>query len=119
MEELAPGGPGVTRRRLFGQPAVFVNGNLFLGTFGEHVFVRLAGPDRARARSEGGMRPFEPMPGRAMAEYFVLPDTLLNDRRNASEWVRRGLAYVRTLPPKGPPASPGGRGRRSASPRAR
>ncbi len=54
-----------------------------------------------------------------MAEYFVLPDTLLNDRRNASEWVRRGLAYVRTLPPKGPPASPAGRGRRSASPRAR
>ena len=100
LESLAPDGPDVTRRQMFGQSTVFVNGHMFLGTFGGDLFVRLSEADRGVALSEAGMSLLEPMPGRAMREYVVLPDAILADRKAATEWVLKGLAYTRSLPPK-------------------
>ena len=68
FEELTPTAKGVTSKKMFGQPAAFVNGNLFMGVFGENLFVRLSVSDRTVARTSAGFAPFEPMPGRAMRE---------------------------------------------------
>jgi len=46
FEALLPEDPRVTRRPVFGQPAAFVNGNMFLGVLGSEVFVRLSEADR-------------------------------------------------------------------------
>ncbi len=98
--ELLPDDPRVTVRKLFGQPAAFVQGNLFLGVFGRTIFVRLGPEDRAEAERSLGMRPFTPMEGHAMTEYRVLPDELLEDLRGAAEWVDRAIRWTGTLPPK-------------------
>ncbi len=44
---------------------------------------------------------FEPMPGRPMKEYVVVPPTLVNDDA-VEDWVRRSLAYAGQLPAKKP-----------------
>jgi TfoX/Sxy family transcriptional regulator of competence genes len=100
LDALAPAGAGVTRRLVFGQPTLFVNGNMFMGTFGGQIFVRLSEADRRRALSEPGMVMFQPMPGRPMTEYVVLSDGVLGDPRAARAWVRSSLEYARALPPK-------------------
>ncbi|MCI4336637.1 MAG: TfoX/Sxy family protein [Thermoplasmata archaeon] len=100
FEGLVPKGENVTSKKMFGQPAAFVNGNLFFGVFGEHIFVRLSDADRADAVRGEGFTTLEPMPGRVMREYLVLPSGVLRDRKSASKWVARSLRYVETIPPK-------------------
>ena len=62
--------------------------------------VRLAEDDRARLLKEKGAGPFEPMPGRAMKEYVVVPAALVAKPASLRAWIERGLQYALTLPPK-------------------
>ena len=51
-------------------------------------------PDQAAQLVADGGAPFEPMPGRVMGGFFVLPDG------DVSDWVRRSYDYAKTLPAK-------------------
>jgi TfoX/Sxy family transcriptional regulator of competence genes len=106
FEDLTPTATGVTSKKMFGQPAAFANGNLFMGVFGGTMFVRLSEPDRKEARTKAGFVPFEPMPGRAMREYWVLPPSVVESAPRARGWVARSLTYVLTLAPKNPKGKP-------------
>jgi hypothetical protein len=65
--ECLPDDPRIDRRKMFGYPPAFVNGNLCAGLFQDRVFARLADEDRAAL--PGGGDYFEPMPGRPMKAY--------------------------------------------------
>jgi TfoX/Sxy family transcriptional regulator of competence genes len=95
-----PNDPRVERRKMFGYPSAFVGGNLFTGLHQENVIVRLAEKDRVAAIGKQGARLFEPMPGRPMREYIVLPESALADRGALAAWLQRGLSYAASLPPK-------------------
>jgi TfoX/Sxy family transcriptional regulator of competence genes len=99
FDRVAPTGPDVTRRKMFGFPAAFVNGNLCCGTFNDQVMLRL--PDDARAELEtlGGM-PFEPMPGRRMKGYVAVGPQVFADESVLRVWLERAAAFTRTLPAK-------------------
>jgi TfoX/Sxy family transcriptional regulator of competence genes len=97
FEGLLPTADDVVVRPMFGHPAAFVGGNLFLGVFGADVFVRLSEEDRPAALALRGAHPFEPMPGRAMREYVVLPPAAAADRARVGPWVDRSLRYARGL----------------------
>jgi hypothetical protein len=43
---------------------------------------------------------FEPMPGRAMKGYVVLPKSLYSDDKAFAEWLDKSISYVAGLPPK-------------------
>lgn len=101
----------VERRKMFGYPAAFAHGHLFTGLHQETLMVRLGEAERAALGKLGGA-PFEPMPGRAMREYVVVPTAIVADRRALAAWLKRGLAYVGSLPAKRPAAT-----RRKSSPR--
>lgn len=60
---VVPDHPAVSIRPMFGQLSAFVNGNMFMGIFGEDVLVRLPEADRNDIIGAGG-RVFEPMAGR-------------------------------------------------------
>jgi hypothetical protein len=77
-----------------------------MGVFGESLFVRLSELDREEAKTKAGFVAFEPMPGRAMREYWVLPPSLVKNHNDARQWVARSLAYALTLPPKKPKGRP-------------
>ena len=92
-------GPPAERRLMFGFPAGFVNGNMFMGLYEEQLLLRLdEGPRQALVA--GGATPFEPMKGRPMREYVVAPAALVADRAALVKWVRQAFAYGRSLPPK-------------------
>lgn len=95
-----PDDPRVERRKMFGYPCAFVGGNMFAGLHQEVFIVRLSEADRRRAAQQHGVRTFEPMAGRAMREYVVLPDAILSDPRALAGWLRRALDYAAKLPPK-------------------
>ncbi|NUR05558.1 MAG: TfoX/Sxy family protein [Nocardioidaceae bacterium] len=99
FDELLPPDDDVTRRPMFGNLAGFVNGNMFLCLFGDDVAVRLAEADQAELLDAGG-RPFEPMAGRPMKEYVVLPASYREDLAESASWVARSLEHTRAMPPK-------------------
>jgi TfoX/Sxy family transcriptional regulator of competence genes len=92
--------PGASLRKMFGYPAAFAgNGHMFTGLHEDRWVIRL--PDDARAElSATGGTPFEPMPGRPMREYLVLPAAVLDDAGVLQTWLDRSLAYTETLPVK-------------------
>ena len=86
---------------MFGYPAAFVNGNMATALHQDEWMLRLGEEDRALLAAQGA-RAFEPMPGRPMREYVVLPKALLRDRRALAGWVRRAVGFTAALPAKRP-----------------
>lgn len=96
---LVPTYAGVSTRPMFGNQAAFVNGNMFAGLFGDRLFVRVSDADRATLVQEGGSD-FEPMPGRAMKSYTVLPERWIADTEGSSRWVEAAFQFTAALPAK-------------------
>ena len=96
---LVPDDPSITLRPMFGNLAAFVNGNMFSGLFGEDLFVRLPDDEAAQVKRLGG-RPFEPMAGRAMSGYVVVPATWQKKPDAVRAWVHRALDLTRAMPAK-------------------
>jgi TfoX/Sxy family transcriptional regulator of competence genes len=92
--------PEVERRLTFGYPCLYVGGNMVSGLHQAAWFVRLAGSDLTEVRALDGAGPFEPMPGRPMTGYTILPSSVIDDDRAIRDWVRRAIEFGTTLPPK-------------------
>jgi TfoX/Sxy family transcriptional regulator of competence genes len=102
---LVPEHPAVTSRPMFGNVGAFVNGNMFLCLFGQVAAVRLGDQDRAELLAEEGAETFEPMAGRPMKDYAVLPPewrSAAGGAERTAAWVQRSLDHALTLPPKQP-----------------
>jgi TfoX/Sxy family transcriptional regulator of competence genes len=93
--------PTAVQRKTFGYPSAFVNGNMFTGLFQQEMFLRLSDEDRADIRSQYGTSLFEPLPGRPMRGYVLVPRYVLNSPKLLRAWLAKGLAYASSLPPKG------------------
>ena len=100
FEKSVPSGTSVSRRKMFGYPAAFANGNLFVGLHQNDFIIRLSEKDRARFSAEFGEPRFEPMPGRPMREYVRLPEELLADPRRRASWISLSLRYAEAIAPK-------------------
>lgn len=91
----------VERRKMFGFPCAFVNGNMFTGLHQENLIVRLAEEDRQTLVNQKGAEIFAPFPGRLMKEYVSLPAAIIEDTKALQGWMRRSLEYAAALPAKG------------------
>src|SRR5207248_9515033 len=80
-----PEDPAVQQRPMFGYPAFFLHGNMFAGTFQDKIVVKF-GDDRsiAGAKTAEG---FEPMPGRPMTGFFIVPEGVVkrSEERRAGQ----------------------------------
>jgi TfoX/Sxy family transcriptional regulator of competence genes len=86
------------KRKMFGFPAYFINGNMFTGTFEEQMFLRLSQKDREDIQGEHeDIKSFEPMKGRAMKEYVVVPKSLYENNDEYALWVKKSIEYVSSL----------------------
>ena len=56
FESVPPEDPRVAARPMFGNLAGFVNGNMFMGLYGDGLFVRLSEEDRVEPVHEGARR---------------------------------------------------------------
>jgi TfoX/Sxy family transcriptional regulator of competence genes len=90
--------PGTSLRKMFGYPAAFAaNGHMFTGLHQDRWVIRLPDEGREELTAAGGT-PFEPMPGRPMREYLVLPGAVLADPGALESWLERARAYTEGLP---------------------
>jgi TfoX/Sxy family transcriptional regulator of competence genes len=89
------------RRKMFGYPCAFKNGNMFFGTFEDGIFLRMGQEGVVKARAmHKEIKPFEPRPGRPMREYMVLPEKIFADDSVFDPLLEESLRYAATLPPK-------------------
>jgi TfoX/Sxy family transcriptional regulator of competence genes len=102
FEALRPKGANIVTKQVFGHPAAFVRGHMFFGVFGDRLFLRLSPADREAADRIPGFGVFEPMPGRAMQEYRVIPPSLRAHPARVRPWVTRSLEHAAALPAKPP-----------------
>ena len=93
------GYPDAARRKMFGYPAAFIGGNMATGLFADQWVVRLPDDEIEPAKASGA-RGFEPMPGKPMKAFVVVPAEDVDDDAAIRAWVERGLALARSMPPK-------------------
>ena len=103
FDELATLTGDAGRKQMFGYPSCVLHGNMFMALHEDSLILRLAEPDRAEFLSRHGAELFEPMPGRPMKEYVVVPSDLASSA-DVGDWVRRSRAYAEQLPAKTPKA---------------
>jgi hypothetical protein len=64
---------GATRSKMFGMPVLKAGGKVFAGTYGDAMTFKLGPDDLERARTLTGVEAFEPMKGRPMKEWVLVP----------------------------------------------
>ena len=93
-------GPPAVQRKMFGYPAGFVNGNLFMGLFQDDLILRLPDTQRQALLAAGKAKLFEAMPGRPMREYIAIPSALTCGKKELAAWVAQSFQYGASLKPK-------------------
>jgi TfoX/Sxy family transcriptional regulator of competence genes len=100
IRELLAGEADVTEMRMFGGLAFLVGGNMAVAASGQGgLMVRVDPADADALLAEPHAQPFE-MRGRAMQGWLRVHAEGLRTKRELEPWVRRGVAYARSLPPK-------------------
>jgi TfoX/Sxy family transcriptional regulator of competence genes len=95
-----PQHPAVVRKPMFGYPAAFANGNMVCGLFQDSVVVRLGKESAASVIAQGRAQAFEPMPGRSMSGYVLVPAADASDTKALAAWLQKALDFTLTLPKK-------------------
>ena len=94
--------PKADKRKMFGYPCCFVNNNMFIGLREQNCIIRLPEDQREELIASYQAVIFEPMQGRPMREYVVLPQKIRQDSGLLKERIGKSLDFVLSLPPKIP-----------------
>ena len=86
---------------MFGNISAFVNGNMFFGVFGDDIFLRLSAHDKEELLKQKGASLLEPMKGRPMKDYVMIPKAWMKEPKTIESWVSRSFAWSSKLPAKG------------------
>ena len=90
--------PALRRTAMFGGLAFLIAGNLAVAVGAEDLLVRVGG-DAATLTGSTPARPAV-MGQRTMRNWVEVPAAALADDAALGEWVGRGAAFARSLPPK-------------------
>ena len=101
IRELIADQRGVTEQRMFGGLAFMIGGHMAVAASGQGgLMVRVAPEETDALLAKPHARPFE-MRGRSMQGWLRVDEEGVRTKRQLEPWVRRGVAYARSLPPKG------------------
>jgi TfoX/Sxy family transcriptional regulator of competence genes len=87
---------------------------MFCGLFEDQFIVRLPDAERTAFLKQPGAKVFEPMPGRPMKEYVLVPPAVVEREALLGGWLRQSLDYVGGLPPRAKKAKKAARPRKAA-----
>lgn len=101
IRELVADEAGVTERKMFGGLAFLIGGHMSVGASGRGgLLLRVDPADTDELLARAHVQPFE-MRGRVMEGWVRVQVDGVKTKRQLQRWVARGVAYARTLPPKG------------------
>jgi hypothetical protein len=101
IRELVSAEAGLTEQRMFGGLAFLIGGNMAVAASGQGGLMVRVDPDQTAALiGKPHARPFE-MRGRELAGWLRVDTEGVHTKRQLEPWVRRGVAYARSLPAKG------------------
>jgi TfoX/Sxy family transcriptional regulator of competence genes len=101
IRELIADAPGLSEQAMFGGLAFLIGGHMAVGVSGQGGIMVRVDPDETEAlAAKPHARPFE-MRGREMRGWLRVDAEGVRTKRQLKPWVRRGIAYARSLPPKG------------------
>jgi hypothetical protein len=101
MLESAMQGVDCVQRPMFGYPAYFINRNMFIGLFQASLFARLSPDQLSELRNKyPSIGNLEPMPGRPMKAYYVIPEELFSDAKRFKSLISKAVEHARSLPEK-------------------
>ncbi len=100
FDSLVPKSSEVEKRKMFGYPCAFAKGNMFMGLHQKDLFLRLSENDREEFLKMDKAKQFEPISGRKMREYVVVPPKLVDNTSSLKPWIRKSLKYATSLPSK-------------------
>jgi len=90
---------GITEKAMFGGLAFLLRGNMAVGISGHELMVRV-GPDATDdALARPHTRVFD-MTGRPMKGWILVAPDGVKTSRQLGAWVRRGVQFAGSLPPK-------------------
>jgi TfoX/Sxy family transcriptional regulator of competence genes len=101
VRELIGGQPDLTEQRMFGGLAFLVAGNMSVAASGQGgLMVRVEPEETEDLVAKPHARPME-MRGREMKGWVRVNAEGVRTKRQLEPWVKRGVAFARSLPPKG------------------
>lgn len=101
IRELIAVEEGLTEQRMFGGLAFLIGGNMSVGVSGQGgLMVRVDPAETDTLVAQPHARPMQ-MRGRPMQGWLRVDADGVRTKRELEPWVRRGVAYARSLPPKG------------------
>ena len=96
-----PDHPAAERRKMFGYPACFVNGNYFAGLHEQRVVIKLPGDSCNVAPELADAPSFDPRgTGRGMKDWYVIPAEIAADDQRLADLLAVTIVEVAKLPPK-------------------
>ena len=97
---LIAGEPGVVEQKMFGGLAFLIGGNMSVSASGRGGLLLRVAPEETEALlAKPHAGPFE-MRGRTMDGWLRVAPEGIRTKRQLEPWVKRGVAYARSLPPK-------------------
>jgi hypothetical protein len=100
IRELIGAEPDVTEKKMFGGLAFLIGGNMSVSASGQGgLMVRVAPEDTDALLKKPHTAPMV-MRGRPMEGWLRVADEGVRTKRQLEPWVKRGVAYARSLPPK-------------------
>lgn len=87
---------GVTERKMFGGLCFMVCGNMLGGVMGDELIARVGAESYEDALQLPHARPMD----KPMRGFVVVSSEGVADEEGMQEWVRRGLNFATSLPPK-------------------
>jgi TfoX/Sxy family transcriptional regulator of competence genes len=100
IRELIADADGLTEQRMFGGLAFLIGGNMSVAASGQGGLLVRVDPEETDALlKRPHASPFE-MRGRSMRGWLRVEPDGVRTKRQLEPWVKRGVTYARSLPPK-------------------
>jgi TfoX/Sxy family transcriptional regulator of competence genes len=101
IRELVANEKGVTEKKMFGGLAFLIGGNMAVAASGQGGLMVRCDPDETDALLAKPHAKLFEMRGRSMQGWLRVDDDGVRTKRQLEPWVKRGVAYARSLPAKG------------------
>ena len=101
IRELMAAEDGVIEKKMFGGLAFLIGGNMSVSASGQGGLLMRCDPaETEKLLKKPYAEPFE-MRGRVMDGWLRVAPEGVRTKRELTPWVKHGVAYARSLPPKG------------------